>query len=147
MAHRKAGGSTALGRDSISKRLGVKIFGDQKVKKGNIIIRQRGTKWHPGENVKRGEDDTLFAMTDGTVKFVTKKVRNYTGKLVSRSYVSIIPSEKPIVKKIKKTGAKKAGLKLRVNLKTRKPGKKKSSRRRPGGKVIVNSKTRSHLKS
>ena len=62
MAHRKAGGSTSLGRDSISKRLGVKIFGDQKVKKGNIIIRQRGTKWHPGNNVKRGEDDTLFAM-------------------------------------------------------------------------------------
>lgn len=147
MAHRKAGGSTALGRDSISKRLGVKIFGDQKVKKGNIIIRQRGTKWHPGENVKRGEDDTLFAMADGTVKFVNKKVRNFTGKLVSRRFVSIIPSEEPVVIRIKKTGVKKAGLKLRANLKTRKPGKKKSSRRRAGGKVIVNSKTRKHLKS
>ena len=145
MAHRKAGGSTSLGRDSISKRLGVKIFGDQKVKKGNIIIRQRGTKWHPGNNVKRGEDDTLFAMEDGIVKFVSKKVKNFTGKLVSRSYVSVIPSKEPVVIKFRKTGAKKAGLKLRVNLKTRKPGKKKSSRKRPGGKVIVNRKTRRHL--
>ena len=145
MAHRKAGGSTSLGRDSISKRLGVKIFGDQKVKKGNIIIRQRGTKWHPGNNVKRGEDDTLFAMEDGIVKFVSKKVKNFTGKLISRSYVSVIPSKEPVVIKLRKTGAKKAGLKLRVNLKTRKPGKKKSSRKRPGGKVIVNRKTRRHL--
>ena len=144
MAHRKAGGSTALGRDSISKRLGVKIFGDQKVKTGNIIIRQRGTKWHPGENVKRGEDDTLFAMKDGVVKFVTKKVRNYTGKLVSRSYVGVVPSEKPVVIKFKKTGAKKAGLKLRANLKTRKPGKKKGPRR-TGGKVIITRKIRKHL--
>lgn len=146
MAHRKAGGSTQLGRDSISKRLGVKIFGNQKANKGNIIIRQRGTKWYPGENVKRGEDDTLFALEDGIVKFTSKKVRNYTGKLVSRSYVHIIPSEKPVVRKIRKTGAKKAGLKLRVGLKTRKPGKKKSSQKRPGGKVIVNRKTRKHLK-
>ena len=90
MAHRKAGGSTALGRDSISKRLGVKIFGDQKVKTGNIIIRQRGTKWHPGKNVKRGEDDTLFSMKDGIVKFKTKKVKSFTGKLVSRRFVSVV---------------------------------------------------------
>ena len=89
MAHRKAGGSTSLGRDSISKRLGVKIFGDQKVEKGNIIIRQRGTKWHPGKNVKRGEDDTLFAIKDGIVKFVNKKVKNYTGKLVNRKFVNV----------------------------------------------------------
>lgn len=89
MAHRKAGGSTSLGRDSISKRLGVKIFGDQKVKKGNIIIRQRGTKWHPGKNVKRGEDDTLFALKDGIVKFAEKKVKNYTGKLVNRRFVNV----------------------------------------------------------
>lgn len=89
MAHRKAGGSTSLGRDSISKRLGVKIFGDQKVEKGNIIIRQRGTKWHPGKNVKRGEDDTLFALKDGIVKFVNKKVKNYTGKLVNRKFVNV----------------------------------------------------------
>jgi large subunit ribosomal protein L27 len=146
MAHRKAGGSTQLGRESISKRLGVKIFGDQKVNKGNIIIRQRGTKWHPGENVKRGEDDTLFALMDGIVKFTSKKVRNYTGKLVSRSYVHVIASDKPVVRKFRKTGAKKVGLKLRASLKSRKPGKKKSSQKRPGGKVIVNRKTRKHLK-
>ena len=89
MAHRKSGGSTQLGRDSISKRLGVKIFGGQKVYKGNVIIRQRGTKFHPGKNVKRGEDDTLFAIKDGIVKFTFKKVKNYTGKLVRRKFVSV----------------------------------------------------------
>jgi len=89
MAHRKAGGSTQLGRDSISKRLGVKIFGGQIVKKGNIIIRQRGTKWHPGKNVKRGEDDTLFSMEDGKVKFSAKKVKDFTGKLVTRRFVNV----------------------------------------------------------
>lgn len=94
MATRKAGGSTALGRDSISKRLGVKIYGDQIAKAGNILIRQRGTKFHPGKNVKRGEDDTLFALVSGKVKFVTKKVKAFTGKLVTRTYVSVVPSEK-----------------------------------------------------
>lgn len=89
MAHRKAGGSTQLGRDSISKRLGVKIFGDQKVKIGNVIVRQRGTKWHPGKNIKRGEDDTLFSMKDGIVKFSTRKVKDFTGKLASRRFVSV----------------------------------------------------------
>jgi len=93
MAHRKAGGSTQLGRDSISKRLGVKIFGGQKVEKGNIIIRQRGTKFHPGKNVKRGEDDTLFALKDGVVKFESKKVKSFTGKLVSRRFVSVIEAK------------------------------------------------------
>lgn len=99
MAHRKAGGSTQLGRDSISKRLGVKIFGDQKVKTGQIIIRQRGTKYHPGKNVKRGEDDTLFALADGFVKFSTRKVRAFTGKLSQRRYVSVV--DKLVVKKKK----------------------------------------------
>lgn len=94
MAHRKAGGSTSLGRDSISKRLGVKIFGSQETKSGNIIVRQRGTKFHPGENVKRGEDDTLFALTDGIVAFSSKKVRNYTGKIVKRKFVSVIAEQK-----------------------------------------------------
>ena len=89
MAHRKAGGSTQLGRDSISKRLGVKLFGGEKVKTGQIIIRQRGTKFHPGKNVKRGEDDTLFAMKDGVVKFSNKKMRSFTGKLASRRFVSV----------------------------------------------------------
>lgn len=89
MAHRKAGGSTQLGRDSISKRLGVKIFGEQSVSAGQIIIRQRGTKFRPGKNVKRGEDDTLFALKDGLVKFTRKKVRLFTGKLETRRFVSV----------------------------------------------------------
>jgi large subunit ribosomal protein L27 len=90
MAHRKAGGSTSLGRDSISKRLGVKLFGGQEIKSGQIIIRQRGTKFHPGRNVQRAEDDTLFSLIDGVVKFSQKKVRNFTGKLVSRRFVSVV---------------------------------------------------------
>ncbi|MFC1623336.1 50S ribosomal protein L27 [Patescibacteria group bacterium] len=90
MAHRKAGGSTSLGRDSISKRLGVKIFGSEKVSTGNIIVRQRGTKFHPGENVKRGEDDTLYSIKDGFVKFTKKKVKDFTGKIVKRRFVSVI---------------------------------------------------------
>ncbi len=89
MAHRKAGGSTQLGRDSISKRLGVKIFGGQKVRSGQIIVRQRGTKFRVGKNVKRAEDDTLFAMKNGVVKFNSKKIRLFTGKLVERKFVSV----------------------------------------------------------
>ncbi len=89
MAHRKAGGSTRLGRDSISKRLGVKIFGSEKVEAGNIIIRQRGTKFHPGKNVRRGEDDTLYASKSGIVKFVKKKVKSFTGKIVKRRFVNV----------------------------------------------------------
>lgn len=90
MAHRKAGGSTRLGRDSISKRLGVKIYGSQKVEAGNVIVRQRGTKIHPGVNVSRGEDDTLYAKTSGVVKFVDKKVKDFTGKLKSRKFVTVV---------------------------------------------------------
>ncbi len=90
MAHRKAGGSTQLGRDSISKRLGVKIYGSQKVSAGNIIVRQRGTKIHPGENVKRAEDDTLLALTDGIVQFTDKRTRAFTGKIQTRKYVSVV---------------------------------------------------------
>ena len=69
MAHKKAGGSSKNGRDSNSKRLGVKRFGGQIVKPGEIIIRQRGTRVHPGVNVKKGKDDTLFATVDGKVQF------------------------------------------------------------------------------
>jgi large subunit ribosomal protein L27 len=69
MAHKKGGGSSRNGRDSQSKRLGVKKFGGEKVRSGNIIVRQRGTKIHPGVNVKRGRDDTLFAIADGFVFF------------------------------------------------------------------------------
>lgn len=72
MAHKKAGGSTKNGRDSQSKRLGVKIFGGEIIRAGNIIIRQRGTQYHPGVNVGCGHDHTLFAKADGVVKFDVK---------------------------------------------------------------------------
>ena len=72
MAHKKAGGSSRNGRDSISKRLGVKRYGGQLVKAGNIIVRQRGSKFHPGQNVGMGKDYTLYAKMDGHVKFETK---------------------------------------------------------------------------
>ncbi len=79
MAHTKAAGSTRLGRESHSKRLGVKLFDGEKVNIGNIIVRQRGIKWLPGENVKRGSDDTLYALKAGTVKFITKKIKRFNG--------------------------------------------------------------------
>ena len=85
MAHKKGEGSVKNGRDSQSKRLGVKIFGGQAVISGNIIIRQRGTVYHPGKNVGVGKDFTLFALTDGVVEF--RKGRN------DRTYVSIIVAE------------------------------------------------------
>ncbi|RPI96262.1 MAG: 50S ribosomal protein L27 [Spirochaetales bacterium] len=80
MAHKKGGGSTRNGRDSQSKRLGVKRFGGQLVKSGTIIVRQRGTKIHPGNNVGKGGDDTLFATVDGIIKF---EFINKTRKKVS----------------------------------------------------------------
>ncbi|MFA5359422.1 MAG: 50S ribosomal protein L27 [Patescibacteria group bacterium] len=89
MAHKKAGGSTALGRDSQSKRLGVKIQDGQYAKAGAILIRQRGTKYRAGKNVKTGKDDTLFAIATGLVKFATKKIKKYTGKLESVKIVSV----------------------------------------------------------
>ena len=72
MAHKKGQGSTRNGRDSESKRLGVKKYGGEVVRAGNIIVRQRGTKFHPGDNVDRGSDDTLFALIDGVVSFRTR---------------------------------------------------------------------------
>jgi large subunit ribosomal protein L27 len=86
MAHKKGAGSSRNGRESHSKRLGVKIYGGQEVKAGNIIVRQRGTSHHPGTNVGLGKDHTLFALTDGVVTF--KKGRK------DRSYVSVSTSEK-----------------------------------------------------
>ncbi len=76
MAHKKAGGSTRNGRDSESKRLGVKRFGGQQVKAGNILVRQRGTHFHPGVNVGCGKDHTLFATADGEVRFVVRGPKN-----------------------------------------------------------------------
>ena len=89
MAHRKAGGSTKLGRDSISKRLGTKVTAGQKVKAGQILIRQRGTKIHAGLNTKRGGDDTLYAIKPGIVSFITKKIKKYNGKLRSTKFIKI----------------------------------------------------------
>jgi len=76
MAHKKAGGSTRNGRDSESKRLGVKVFGGQQINAGSIIVRQRGTKMHAGENVGMGKDHTLFATSDGVVEFVQRGPKN-----------------------------------------------------------------------
>ncbi len=83
MAHKKGQGSTKNGRDSISKRLGVKEYGGEMVKAGHIIVRQRGTKFHPGENVGRGSDDTLFAKAAGKVTFRTRRG--------GRKFVSVEP--------------------------------------------------------
>jgi large subunit ribosomal protein L27 len=83
MAHKKAGGSTRNGRDSESKRLGLKLYGGQKASAGNIIVRQRGTKFHPGVNVGCGKDHTLFATADGVVQFQTKGPKQ-------RKYVNVV---------------------------------------------------------
>jgi len=90
MAHKKAGGSTTLGRDSRSKRLGVKITDGQYAKAGAIIIRQRGTKYHPGKNVKKGNDDTLFATMAGLVKFTSKKLKKFNNQLKDAKIVSVL---------------------------------------------------------
>ena len=83
MAHKKGASSSSNGRDSESKRLGVKRFGGQQVKAGEILVRQRGTKFHPGDNVGRGKDDTLFALTAGAVEFGSRR---------GRSVVNIVPA-------------------------------------------------------
>ena len=84
MAHKKAGGSSRNGRDSEGRRLGVKRSGGQAVVPGNIIVRQRGTKWHPGDNVGMGKDHTLFATTTGRVRFTTK---------LGRAFVNVVPAQ------------------------------------------------------
>ncbi|KAB1076140.1 50S ribosomal protein L27 [Methylobacterium planeticum] len=84
MAHKKAGGSSRNGRDSAGQRLGVKKFGSEAVIAGNIIVRQRGTKWHPGVNVGMGKDHTLFALTDGRVRFEIKR---------GRAFVAVVPQQ------------------------------------------------------
>ena len=87
MAHKKAGGSSRNGRDSAGRRLGVKKFGGEAVIPGNIIIRQRGTKWHPGRNVGIGKDHTIFAKSEGVVEF-------HNGKN-GRSFVSVVTADMP----------------------------------------------------
>ena len=104
MAHKKAAGSTRLGRDSQSKRLGIKIYGDQPALVGQVIVRQRGLQYHPGVNVKRAGDDTLFAMESGLVHYRSRKVREFTGRLVNRRFVDVVnevapkPAAKPAPK-------------------------------------------------
>ena len=90
MAHRKAQGSTSLGRDSVSKRLGVKLYEGEIAKAGAIIMRQRGTKIHPGVGVSKGGDDTLFALKAGKVHFYTSKKNKFDGKLTWTKFVSIV---------------------------------------------------------
>ncbi len=99
MAHTKAKGTTKLGRDSESKRLGVKIYGGSAVKCGQIIIRQRGTSYLNGEGVKRGGDDTLFAIRDGIVRFKKVRYTNFTGNAKTKQIVSVELKEKPVAKK------------------------------------------------
>ena len=91
MAHKKAGGSATSLKDSPGKRLGVKLSDGQSAKKGAIIIRQRGTKYFAGENVKKGKDDTLFSVVDGIVKFSTKKLMKFNSKLKDIKIVNVIP--------------------------------------------------------
>lgn len=90
MSHKKAGGSTRLGRDSQSQRLGVKIHDGQVIKKGMIIVRQRGTRVHPGANVEKGGDDTLFALAAGKVKFSEHKRKRFDGSMKMAKFVSVV---------------------------------------------------------
>lgn len=101
MAHKKAAGSVKNNRDSKSKRLGVKVFGSEKVVKGEILVRQRGTKFHAGVNVRRAADDSLISLTDGILEFVKKKVVAFNGNLKKRTYLNIVPVEIKIENKDK----------------------------------------------
>jgi len=118
MAHKKAAGSTSLGRESESKRLGVKLSDGQWAKTGMIIIRQRGTKYHPGLNVKKGKDDTLFALKNGFVKFSTKKVKKFNGSLKSCKFVSVLPGMEGRVIPVKSVVSKKTPMKPGKTLRT-----------------------------
>ncbi len=91
MAHKKAGGSSKNGRDSNAKRLGVKRYGGQKVSAGSVLIRQKGTKWHPGENVGVGGDFTLFSLIDGVVAFTKKRRKKFDGSSKMDTIVSVLP--------------------------------------------------------
>lgn len=90
MSHKKAGGSTRLGRDSQSKRLGVKVHDGEIIKPGMIIVKQRGTRIHPGNNVKKGSDDTIFSTANGKVKFATRKRKRFDGVIKTAKFVSVV---------------------------------------------------------
>ncbi len=90
MAHKKAQGSTSNGRDSQAKRLGLKKANGEAILPGQVIIKQRGTKYHPGKNVRKGSDDTLYAATAGVVQFQKKRVSNFAGNLKQRTFVHVV---------------------------------------------------------
>ncbi len=89
MSHKKAGGSTKNGRDSNPKMLGVKVFGKQAVKAGGIIIRQRGTKYFPGENTGMGKDHTIYSLIDGKVEFIEKTLKKFDGRKFRDKFVNV----------------------------------------------------------
>lgn len=129
MAHKKAAGSTSLGRDSAGQRLGIKISEGSWAKTGMIIVRQRGSKYHPGKNVKQGKDDTLFALSEGFVKFSNKKIKKFDGSLKDCKIVNVVPEfagrtkPEPVVLS-KKTPMKKPGKTVKVSVrKTRERNK------------------------
>lgn len=93
MATKKSGGSTSNGRDSNSQRLGVKLYGGEQAKPGAIIVRQRGSKFHPGANVRIGKDDTLFATATGVVKFSSKKIIGFNNKLRQIKIVNVVSAK------------------------------------------------------
>lgn len=93
MAHTKAAGSTHLGRDSQPKYLGIKLFSGQKTKIGSILVRQRGTKFFPGKNVRRGGDDTLYSLANGVVKFTAKAMKKFNNSRRLTKIVNVIPEK------------------------------------------------------
>lgn len=123
MAHKKGVGSTDNGRDSNSKRLGVKLFGGQYAKAGNILVRQRGTKFHPGNNVYMGKDFTLHARIDGFVNFKTKRL--------GRTYVNILPSLDEVKETVAKVAPKKAAPKAAPVVKDSAPAKEAPAKEAP----------------
>lgn len=90
MAHKKAGGSSKNGRDSNAKRLGIKVYGGQSISAGGIVLRQRGSKYEAGENVRVGKDFTIFAETDGKVEYYERRKKRYDGRIYRKTYVSVV---------------------------------------------------------
>ena len=105
MAHKKAGGSTRLGRDSQPQYLGTKTDDGQPIRAGGVIVRQRGTTIHPGKNVKKGKDDTLFSLVSGIVKFTQRKKMRFDGKLKTATFANVIPWA---IKAVKRATGKKS---------------------------------------
>ena len=116
MAHKKAGGSTSLGRDSKAKMLGIKLSNGQGAKPGQVIVKQRGTKYYPGKNVKRAGDDSIISLMNGIVQFSKRKMRRFDGNLKLRTIVSVVTKlatkeTKKVEKKITKKAVKKETIK------------------------------------